>query len=156
MSDDTASVDLSVLLLPLTGRLLVVPSVVVVEIIKRRELRPPAQHAPGWLGTFVWRGSRIPAVSFEALNADTSVPDAGSGSRLVVMNTLSDPENRRHYAILTQGVPHLMRLTPADVIPQESVRLGPAERMRVHAHGQLAAIPDLDYVERQVAAFPSG
>jgi hypothetical protein len=93
-------------------------------------------------------------VSFEALNADTAVPDAGGGSRLVIMNTLSDPEHRLHYAILTQGVPHLMRLTPPDMIAHESAGLGPAERMRVHAHGQLAAIPDLDYVERQVAAFP--
>ncbi|MBK9470468.1 MAG: chemotaxis protein CheW, partial [Gammaproteobacteria bacterium] len=40
--------DLSALLVPVTGQLLVVPGAVVAEIIKRRDLqRPPA--APDWL-----------------------------------------------------------------------------------------------------------
>lgn len=149
MTTDSAAVDLSILLLPVTGKLLIVPSVVVAEIIKRRELRS-VEHAPRWLlGSFQWHDERVPVISFEALNDETP-PDAGGGSRLVIMSTLSEQAKKRNYAVLTQGVPHLMRLTPGDVTQTESASCGPAESMRVHVHGQLSAIPDLDYLERHV------
>ena len=50
MNAATGPRDLSALLVPVTGELLVVPGAVVAEIIKRRELqRPPG--APDWLQT---------------------------------------------------------------------------------------------------------
>ena len=150
MSSDEAAVDLSVLLLPVTGKLLVVPSVMVAEIIKRRELREPEESSHGFLGTFPWHNGRVPALSFETLNNEGIVTDVGGGSRLVIMNTLADPDRRRNYAILTQGVPHLMRLTPGDVTAMANAIIGPAERMRVQVHGQLGSIPNLDYIERQL------
>lgn len=149
MNDGTV-VDLSALLLPVTGQLLVLPSVVVAEIIKRRELvRPPG--APEWLLGYVkWHQESVPVLSFEALN-DDAIADPDSGSRIVIFATISDDLSLRHYALLARGVPNLLRLTDVDVQPLDSAITGPAERMKVRVYGQQAAIPDIDYIERHVA-----
>ena len=141
--------DLSALLVPVTGDLLVVPGAVVAEIIKRRDLqRPPG--APDWLlGTLLWHREKLPVLSFEALNGYAG-PDPGHGSRIVILGTLSGTEPVRNYAILAQGVPHLLLLTAADVQAVDAPTLGPAERMKVRVHGQAAAIPDFDYLERHL------
>jgi chemosensory pili system protein ChpC len=143
--------DLSALLVPVTGQLLVVPGAVVAEIIKRRDLqRPPA--APDWLlGTLLWHHEKLPVLSFEALNGHAG-PDPGHGSRIVILSTLSDVAPARNYAILAQGVPHLLLLTAADVQAVDAPAPGPAERMKVRVHGQDAAIPDFDFIEQHLAA----
>ena len=150
MNSQLSAVDLSALLLPVTARLLIVPSVVVAEIIKRRDLHPPA-GAPDWLlGRIQWHHALVPVISFEALNNGTR-PDPGAGSRIVILATVAENTPERYYAILTQGVPHLLRLTPDDVRAVEGVMHGPAELMQVSVHGQLAAIPDLEYLERHAS-----
>ena len=146
-----AAVDLSALLLPVTGQLLVVPSAMVAEIIKRRELAAPAD-APDWLlGHVKWHQERVPVISFESLN-DDPIADPASGSRIVIFSALGEPEHMplRHYALLTRGVPNLLRLTPEDVHAVEGVLMGPAERMKVRVYGQPGALPDFDYIERHV------
>jgi chemosensory pili system protein ChpC len=145
--------DLSALLVPVAGELLVVPGAVVAEIIKRRELqRPPG--APDWLlGTLLWHHEKLPVLSFEALNGNAG-PDPGHGSRIVILTTLADAAPVRNYAILAQGVPHLLLLTAADVESVDAPALGLAERMKVRVHGQAAAIPDFDYIEQHLAALP--
>ena len=153
MNSDSA-VDLSALLLPVTGQLLVVPSAMVAEIIKRRELRPPP-GAPDWLlGHVKWHQELVPVLSFEALNG-TSSADAASGSRIVIFAALAEPEQLavRHYALLTRGVPNLLRLTPEDMSQVEGLLIGPAERMKVRVYGQPGAIPDFDHFERHLARY---
>ena len=87
----THAPDLSALLVPVSGQLLVVPSAVVAEIIKCRELQRPPQ-APGWLlGTLQWHHERLPVLCFEALNGEPG-PDAGRGSRLAGDNPRNLPK----------------------------------------------------------------
>lgn len=150
--NSAAQLDLSALLVPVTGRLLIVPSAVVAEIIKRRELRPPAEPHGWLLGELKWHHMAVPVVAFEGLNNDP-VPDPGSGSRLVIMNLPGENGRVHNYAILTQGVPHLLRLTGDDMEEMDSSYLGPAERMRVRVYGQVAAIPDFDLIERHVQSL---
>jgi len=149
MDNDNAALDLSALLLPVTGQLLVVPTAVVAEIIKRRELHPPAD-APDWLlGHVKWHQAAVPVLCYEALNGQ-SVPEEDSGSRIVIIATLDAQSGQRHYALLTRGVPNLLRLTPEDIHQVEGALPGAAERMKVRVHGQIAAIPDLDYIEKRL------
>jgi len=129
--------------------LLVVPTAVVAEIIKRRELHPPAD-APDWLlGHVKWHQAAVPVLCYEALNGQ-SVPEEDSGSRIVIIATLDAQSGQRHYALLTRGVPNLLRLTPEDIHQVEGAVPGTAERMKVRVHGQIAAIPDLDYIEKRL------
>jgi len=150
MSARDAAVDLSALLLPMTAQLLIVPSVVVAEIIKRRELERPAD-APDWLlGHLKWREQVVPVLSFETLNGD-AISEQDSGSRIVIFSALAEQLPVPHYALLTRGVPNLLRLTAEVVQPFDSAMLGPAERMKVQVYGLQGAIPDFDYIERHVA-----
>lgn len=150
-SEILAALDLSTLLLPVTGQLLVVPSATVAEIIKRRELSRPAS-GPSWLlGTLQWHGEPVPVVSFEAMNAEQT-PDPGSCSRIVILNAITEGVSIRHYAMLTQGVPHLLRLTPDSIEELDDEPTGPAECMKARIFGQFAAIPDFDYIERLIGA----
>jgi chemosensory pili system protein ChpC len=149
MDAESAALDLSALLLPVTGQLLVVPTAVVAEIIPRRELVPP-EGAPPWiLGHVKWHQSMVPVLCFEALNGQ-SVDDEDSGSRIVIIATLDAQSGQHHYALLTRGVPNLLRLTPDDIHQVDGAVPGAAERMKVRVHGQTAAIPDLDYIERSL------
>ncbi len=149
MDTDSSALDLSALLLPVTGQLLVVPTAVVAEIIKRRELTPP-EGAPEWLlGHVKWHQDAVPVLSFEALNGQ-SLTEQDSGSRIVIIATLDAQSGQRHYALLTRGVPNLLRLTPDDIQQLDGVAPGTAERMKVRVHGQAAAIPDLDYIEKSL------
>jgi chemosensory pili system protein ChpC len=150
MSSVASIQDLSALLVPVAGQLLVVPSAVVAEIIKRRDLQRPPE-APEWfLGTLQWHGESLPVLSFEGLNGQP-VPDPALGSRLVIVSALSEDVRWRNFAILAQGVPHLLLMTPADLQPMDDPALLPAELMKVRVHGQSAVIPNFDYVERQLA-----
>ena len=152
MEANGAALDLSALLLPMTGQLLVVPTAVVAEIIKRRELHPP-EGAPAWLlGHVKWHQAMVPVLSFEALNGQ-AVAEEDSGSRIVIIATLDGQSVQRHYALLTRGVPNLLRLTPEDIRQAEGLLPGVAERMKVQVHGQAAAIPDLDYIERALSGL---
>lgn len=145
--------DLSALLVPVSGQLLVVPSAVVIEIIKRRELER-APDSPQWLlGTLAWHHETLPVLSFEALNGQQE-PDPGHGSRIVILATLAEGARRRNYAILAQGVPHLLLMTEADVHAEPGLDPGAAERMKVRVHGQAAAIPDLEHIERHLTLLP--
>lgn len=149
MDSQDAALDLSALLLPVSGQLLVVPSVVVAEIIKRRPLEPPPE-APDWLlGHVKWHQESVPVLSFEALNR-SGIAEEQTGSRIVIFGCLGEGAGSRHYALLTRGVPNLLRLT-ADVLEQiQGLSPGPAERMKVSVYGQTAAIPDLDFIERHL------
>lgn len=151
--ESTASVlDLSALLLPVTGQLLIVPTAVVAEIIKRRELHAP-EGAPAWLlGHVKWHQSAVPVLSFEALNGQ-AVAEEDSGSRIVIIATLDGQSVLRHYALLTRGVPNLLRLTPEDIHASDTLPPGIAEHMKVQVHGQAAAIPNLDYIEQVLSGL---
>jgi chemosensory pili system protein ChpC len=154
-SEILAALDLSTLLLPVTGQLLVVPSAVVAEIIKRRELSRP-ESGPEWLlGTLQWHGVAVPVVSFEAMNGEAT-PDPGSCSRIVILSTITDGVSIRHYAMLTQGVPHLLRLTPESIEALDDEPVGPAECLKARIFGQFAAIPDFDYIEGLIGGAAAG
>lgn len=138
--------DLSALLVPLVDDLLLLPSAVVVEIIRRRELIRPVA-APSWLlGMLHWHDTTIPVLCFEALNG-AGLSDTGHGGRIVIMSVVGESPPCEHYAILAQGVPHLLLLTDGDVLPDAERQPGSMELMKVQAHGRDAAIPDLDAVE---------
>ena len=152
MEANGAALDLSALLLPMTDQLLVVPTAVVAEIIKRRELHRPEDASAWLLGHVKWHQERVPVLSFEALNGQ-AVAEEDSGSRIVIIATLDGQSVQRHYALLTRGVPNLLRLTPEDIQQADHLMSGIAEHMKVTVHGQAAAIPNLDYIERTLVTF---
>lgn len=144
-----AVTQISTLLVPVSGKLLVLPNVNVAEIIPFT--RPtPIEDVPTWyLGGFQWRNTRVPLVSFEAINDE---PFAGRSSNLriaILNNVIGDP-TLPFCGIVTEGLPRLMRLLPEEIAEDPEAMIGPAEVARVLVNGERAAIPNVAYIQQQV------
>jgi len=146
--------ELVTFLMPVTNRYLLLPNVTVAEIIHHRTPAQPDDMPTWFLGNLEWRGQKVPMVSFEALNEEPFQAD-GRRQNIAVLNGISNPEKLPFLAVLTQGAPRLMRLTPDEITsgsPQD--RKGPAELMVVSANGETASIPDLSFIENCVLDLP--
>lgn len=143
-----ASNELATLLIPVSGKQLVLPNVTVAEIIPYKE--PLAEDdKPDWyLGTFAWRNITVPLVSFERLNGE-SVGESRS-RRIAVLNGIVDSQRLPFCAIVTEGVPRLMRVMPDEVSVDDEASAGPCEVSRVLVSGERAAIPDVDFIQQEV------
>lgn len=140
---------LATLLIPVKGKQLLLPNVSVAEII--HYLYPqPLDDVPTWLlGTIEWRNQVLPMISFEAINDEPFVSHEGP-RRIAVFNGMLDERKLPFYAVLTRGVPRLMRLQPEDISRDDAIPCGPAESMVVSVNGEQAVIPDLEYIENQI------
>jgi chemosensory pili system protein ChpC len=148
----------SSLMIPLSGKLLLVPNIAVAELTEC----PPAKAlagAPGWLSGMVdWRTLRVPLCNYEILNGEFFVP--GRTQRLVIMNAIGT--RRDHlpfYALPVQGIPSALKISTERLEKVDSP-LGKIDRMCVRLGDKRAIIPDLDAIERELSqalvktAFP--
>lgn len=135
------------LLIPLQGRMLLVPNVTVAEIVPVSQVIP-IQGAPGWyLGNCSWREQTIPLLSFEVMNGEEK-PGVVSRSRFAVFNTTGLHESLPFIAILTQGLPRLARVTEEEITEREDADNKPFELMHVSWAGEEAVIPHVEAMER--------
>ncbi len=148
---DTLPAELVTFLMPVTKRYLLLPNVTVAEIIHHRAPAQPDDMPTWFLGNLEWRGQSVPMVSFEALNEEPFQAD-GRRQNIAVLNGITNPDKLPFLAVLTQGAPRLMRLTPDEISSDDDAqdRKGPAELMVVSANGETASIPDLNFIENCV------
>lgn len=136
------------LLVPLQGRMLLVPNVTVAEIVPVSQVTP-IQDAPDWyLGNCVWREQTIPLLSFEVLNGEMK-PNVGSRSRFAVLNTTGLNESLGFIAIVTQGIPRLARVNEEEITEREDADNKPYELMHVSWAGEEAVIPNVAAMEQK-------
>ena len=148
--DTSKTVDLITMLLPIQGRHLLLPNVSVAEIIHVAEPVAP-EGAPEWLlGMVTWRGYAIPCISFELCNG-TSFVSNGSGDHAAVLNGSVDTATVPFYAIATRSTPRMMRITSGEIVNEDGAAPGPAASMDVSVCGEPATIPDLQYIEGELA-----
>jgi len=142
------------LLIPLTHDTLLLPNASLAEIVVQTEIEKV--DGPEWLlGMMSWRGLMVPLVSFEAIQGDTT-SKLEKNSRIVVLNTLTDNSNRPFFAILAQGIPHLVNANQSVVtaIAQDAgEENGVLQHVLVEA--EPAIIPDLDKIESMISSEPS-
>ncbi|MEE8058793.1 MAG: chemotaxis protein CheW [Pseudomonadales bacterium] len=141
--------ELATLLIPVNGKQLVLPNVTVAEIILYVE--PQAKDdVPNWyLGSFSWRNTEVPLVSFEAINEEPFV-SRSQGCRIAVLNGLVDSQRLPFCGFVIEGVPRLMRIMPDEVATDDEVKAGAAELSRVLVSGEKAAIPDVDFIQQEI------
>ena len=144
-----ATSELATLLIPMHGKQLVLPNVTVAEVIPY--IQPdPQDNAPNWfLGTFPWRNIVVPIVSFEALNEEPFVSQSRK-RRIAVLNGVVDNQRLPFCAIVTEGMPRLMRVLTDEISTDEDAAPGPCELGRVLVSGERAAIPNVDYIQQQL------
>ena len=143
--------ELYCLMVPLADDRLLLPRSCVTEVINY-QAPTPMDGAPSWyLGTIAWGGRRVPLVSFEA-TCGKALPRASGRTRIVVMQGITGLTGG-NFAVLTQGFPQLVRLTPDVVHVEDPHTFG--ERMPVIAQvrmiNETPLIPDFERLEGMIA-----
>lgn len=140
---------LSSLLLPLSDRNLLLPSVAVAELINLRSIEPHPDAPEWYLGDISWRELRLPLLSFETLSSGMAAPDPAIGSRIAVINAVGGRPHLKFFALLVQGLPRPQKLD-ASLAPA-GAPLAALELDSAVVEGQVARIPDLVAVEQRMA-----
>jgi chemosensory pili system protein ChpC len=139
---------IATLLIPVSGKHLVLPNVNVAEIIPY--VPPVAEDdVPTWyLGCFTWRNTRVPLVSFEAINDEPFAARVGN-RRIAILNNVTGDPALPFCGIVTEGLPRLMRLLPEEISEDPDNAPGPAELARVLVNGERASIPNVALIESE-------
>lgn len=145
MSDQS----LSSALIALQDRNLLVPGNLLADVIHLGGMIVES-HKGGWvLGHKYWRNKRIPVVCFENLSGG-SLKKHSENARIAVFNRLSSNDDVGFWGLLVQDQPQMMQLIDSD-IEAVSAQLSEAEIAAVNVKGEQASVPNLVYVEEQLA-----
>lgn len=138
------------LMVTLEGETLLVPNVAIAEVLPFAQ-PDQAQEGPDWLvGYCDWRGHRLPVVSVEVVHGHAA-PAIDKNTRIAVINTIKGDAGVPFYAILTRGIPHLVKLGDDDInLAGAFDDAASGELARVQVDSQRAIIPDLDALESLV------
>jgi len=140
------------LLIPVAGKTLLLPNVSLAEILEFSEPVPQPDVPTWYLGNILWRTLQIPLISFESVN-EQAFSNRPSNAKIAILNGLVDNPRLPFWGIVTQGTPRQMRISPQEIVKDESDNRGPAEFMSVVVNGEAARIPDLDYIEKQLLVY---
>jgi chemosensory pili system protein ChpC len=140
------------LMVPLDKEQLLVPRGCVAEVVGYQTPQEMTGAPPWHLGVINWNGRKVPMVSFEGCCGEDVAPPS-QRSRVVVLNAVSEQVQAGYIAILSQGFPQLVRISP------EFVKLNAgrdfADEVPVICQIQLLdespVVPDLDRLETMVA-----
>jgi len=138
------------LLIPVYGEEILLPNAAVAEVVAYTDFEPAENAAVWFLGHMNWRDLRVPLISFEAASGGQVAP-LQKNSRIAILNTLNGNPQLPHFAIVTQGIPHLQVVQekhlsrdeePAD--PRSSI----ADYVQLNEETLL--VPDLDDLEQRL------
>jgi len=146
--------DISSMLLPVEGRTLLLPGVVVAEIVTFVTPEPDdSEDVPAWfLGHIYWRNQRVPLAAFETLSGG-GVPFISSHCRIAILNNTGMSHQLNFFAILLQGTPKLLRLTPEELFVNNEKISEEGEKLHVTIGGEEAVIPDVEFIERAIVNY---
>lgn len=140
------------LMVPLDKERLIVPRGCVAEVVGYQTPQEMTGAPPWHLGVISWNGRKVPMVSFEGCCGDDVAPPS-QRSRVVILNAVSGDIEAGYLAILSQGFPQLVRISP-EFVKLDASRSFP-EHSPVACQIQLLdespLVPDLDRLEVMVA-----
>ncbi len=139
------------LLVPLADDRLLLPRSCVTEVINYQAPTPMEGAPPWYLGTIAWGGRRVPLVSFEA-TCGKALPRTSGRTRIVVMQGITG-QTGGNFAVLAQGFPQLVRLTPDVVHADDSRSFGESRPVigQVSMVNETPLIPDFERLETMIA-----
>lgn len=140
------------LMVPLEKDRLLVPRGCVAEVVGYQTPQEMTGAPPWHLGMIKWNGRSVPLVSFEGCaGGDVAAPNARS--RVVVLNALNESLGGGAVAILSQGFPQLVRISPEFVkldATQEFADDSPVA-CQIQLLDERPLVPDLDRLEAMIA-----
>jgi len=140
------------LMVPLEKERLLVPRGCVAEVVGYQAPQEMTGAPPWHLGVIKWNGRSVPLVSFEGCAGD-DVPSPTSRSRVVVLNALNDSLGGGAVAILSQGFPQLVRISP-EFVKLDASREFPDDSpvaCQIQLLDERPLVPDLDRLEAMIA-----
>lgn len=133
--------------MPINQQQLLLPNVSVAEVVGYQAPETPSGKPDYFLGYVTWRGINIPLISYELANGQSS-SKVSNNPRIVVINSIGEHhEALPFFAILTQGIPRLVKVASDLIKPVKGQTANKAEISSVHLDGEEAIIPDLPYLE---------
>lgn len=150
MSEQPLPREIRCVLVPAGDVRLLLPNATVAEVITM-PTPEPVEGAPDWLlGRIAWRGWRVPLVSFTRM-AGVGEGDPDLAVRVAVLKALGGNPELPFIAVLTQGFPRLTTLNSELIIPtHDGSALPPGVRANVLVRDDMAVIPDLEMIEREL------
>ena len=140
------------LLVPLSGERLLVPRGCVAEVVGYQPPQEMTGAPPWYLGVITWNGRKVPLVSFEgASGGDVSPPT--QRSRVVILNAVSAQVDAGYLAVLSQGFPQLVRVSP-ELVKLDAGREFPEGSpvlCKLHMLNESPLVPDLDRLELMIS-----
>lgn len=153
MSEQPLPREIRCVLVPVGDLRLLLPNATVAEVITQPKPEP-IDGAPEWLlGRIAWRGWRVPLISFAKL-AGAGEGDPELSVRVAVFKALGGDPELPFIAVLTQGFPRLTTLNAELIIPtHDGTALPNGVRAQVLVRDDMAVIPDLEGIERELAGL---
>jgi chemosensory pili system protein ChpC len=141
------------LMVPLDKERLLVPRGCVAEVVGYQTPQEMTGAPPWHLGVINWNGRKVPMVSFEGCCGDDVAPPT-QRSRVVVLNAVSEQVQAGYIAILSQGFPQLVRISP-EFVKLNANRSFPDDSpviCQIQLLDESPMVPDLDRLEAMVAS----
>lgn len=130
---------------------LLLPNATISEVLSYADPEP-VDGAPDWLlGRILWRGWSLPLVAFSRMTGLAADERGGLGSKVAVMKNLRAGDRLPYIALLTQGFPRLVNVSPRTLEADDADdTLPPAVSARVRIQDDAALVPDLEAVAARV------
>lgn len=145
-----SDVEVKCLLLPLSGDTLIVPNSLIAEIVINADIQSSDSGEDWQVGTLLWRGEEIQAISFDSLIGKESV-EKQAESRYVVLHAIQSANTGKYYAMRISGIPRLEFITEEKLDEAaDQAGLNEAVASRVYLNGVDAYIPAIEKVEDRV------
>lgn len=135
------------LMIPVANGRLLLPNASVAEVIA---FTAPEHNdkAPEWmLGAFAWRGWRVPLISFPQMSG-SGREESSNQTKIAVLKALGGDPKLPFIAVLTQGFPRLVTVTPESLVPtDDDGNRATGVLAEVLVREDPATIPDLALIE---------
>lgn len=134
---------------------LVLPNEAVAEVVGW--VTPALVEAvPEWyLGHIEWRGEAVPVISYESFN-DSPSDALSAKSRIVVLNGSGQFDDMDFFAMVIQGIPHMLRVDVESMTEVADVETVPSVQMVVNSAIGTGIIPNMQHIEKAVHQVKSG
>lgn len=150
MTTPTQQNDIRGVLIAVTRARLLLPNATIAEVLSFAP-PTPVPGAPDWLlGRIRWHGWEVPLIAFSQMAGIAPEP-GGLGTKVVVLKALGGDPKSPYFALLTQGFPRLVTVSPDRLQHDADAALPQGVHGRVWLNEDDAFIPDLEAIEVLIA-----
>ena len=127
----------------------ILPNAAVAEVIAYREPEAWDDTPPWFHGLLDWRHRLIPVIDL-SINIGQKQENFGSRARILICNTLNGNDRLPFIGVVTNEIPHLVRVTLNNVEGVELDYESDLIKGFLQVNDENAYIPDMDCVEKNV------